>query len=139
VTLRITESICLLKRGNKVIARIDVDGLYTNGILHLCQFLQRLELQGILKISQLKLAQSEKIFESISIDTFKNMGNKKLKSLRVALLQPGTIIQNEKEIQSILSTFYDDPIQGGHTGITRTLAKIKRHYYWRNMTRHIKE
>jgi len=32
-----------------------------------------------------------------------------------------------------------DPIQGGHTGMTRTLAKIKRHYYWKNMTRHIKE
>nr|AAL90422.1 RH61266p [Drosophila melanogaster] len=67
------------------------------------------------------------------------MGNIELKSLRVALLQPVTIIKTEKEIQSILSTYHDDPIQGGHTGITRTLAKIKRHYYWKNMTRHIKE
>jgi len=129
VTLRITESTCLLKRGNKVIARIDVDDLYTNRILDLGQFFQRLDMQaGMLKISQLKLAPSEKIIESISIDSFKHMGNKKLKSLRVALLQPVTIIQNEKEIQSMMSTFSDDPIQGGHTGITRTLAKIKRHY-----------
>jgi len=29
------------------------------------------------------------------------------------------------------------PLQGGHTGIARTLAKIKRHYYWKNMTRDI--
>jgi len=50
-----------------------------------------------------------------------------------------TFKQTEKEIKSILSTFHDDPIQGGHTVITRTLAKIKRHYYWKNMTRHIKE
>jgi len=61
VTLRITESICLLKRGNKVIARIDVDDLYTNGIFNLGQFFHRLEMQAvILKISQLKLAPSKK-------------------------------------------------------------------------------
>jgi len=53
------------------------------------------------------------------------MGNEILKSLRVALLQPVTQITDEKEIQKILSTYHDDPIQGGHSGITRTLAKIK--------------
>jgi len=38
------------------------------------------------------------------------MGNKILKTLRVALLNPVT------------------------TGIAKTLAKVKRHYYWKGMT-----
>jgi len=58
----------------------------------------------------------EKIFEHVSIDNFKMMGNNILKSLRVALLNPVTVIKNIKEKEAILSTFHDDPIQGGHTG-----------------------
>ena len=97
VTLRITESKCLFKHGNKIIARIEISDLYTNGILDLGQFFQRLEKEaGILKIKQLKVAPSEKIFESVSIDYFKNMGNKVLKYLRVALLQPVIQIKDEK-------------------------------------------
>ena len=100
-----TKSTCILKHGNKVVARIDVSDLYSNGILDLGQFFQRLERQaGIFKISQLKVAPSEKIFESVSIDTFKKMGNENLKSLRVALLKPVTQIYNIKDQEAILFT-----------------------------------
>jgi len=94
---------------------------------------------GIHKISQLKVAPWENIFEHTSIDNFKLMGNKILKTLRVALLNPVTQIANLKEKEAILSTFHDDPIQGGHTGISKTLAKVKRHYYWKNMSKDITE
>jgi len=65
----------------------------------------------------------ENIFEHVSIDNFKMMGNNILKSLRV--------IENYREKEAILSTFHDDTIQGGHTGITKTFAKVQRHYYWK--------
>jgi len=81
----------------------------------------------------------ENIFELVSIDNFKIMGNNILKSLRVALLNPVNVIKINKEKEAILSTFHDDPIQGGHTGITKTLAKVQRHYYWKNMSKDIKE
>lgn len=73
------------------------------------------------------MAPSGKIFELISTETFKNMGNEFLKQIRVALLKPVTTISDDIEKEAILSTFHNDPIQGGHTGISRTLAKIKRH------------
>lgn len=140
VTLRIINSICLFKRGNKILARFEIKDLYTNGILDLGQFFQRLETEaGILKIYKLKVAPCEKIFELVSMDSFKNMGNKILKSLRVALLKPVTEIKNIKDQEALLFTYHDDPATGGHTGITKTLAKIKRHFFWKNMTRHIKE
>jgi len=120
--------ICFFKHGKKIIARYDVSDLYTNGILDLGNFFQRLEMQaGINEISQLKVASWENIFEHVSIDNFKIMGNKILNSLRVALLNPVTLIEKLKEKEAILSTFHDDPIQGGHTGITKTLAKVKRY------------
>ena len=127
VALHLKQMICYFKHGNKIIARFDVSDLYTNGLLDLGQYFQRLEMQaGIHEISQLKVAPWESIFEFTSIDIFKKMGNKELKSLRVALLKPVTIINNEKQKEAILSTFHDDPIQGGHNGITKTLAKDSR-------------
>jgi len=69
------------------------------------------------------VAPSEKIFDTISIESFKIRGNKILQSPREALLKPVILLSNnEKEKEEILFTFHDDPIQGGHTGIARTLA-----------------
>jgi len=74
------------------------------------------------------VAPSEKIFDTTSMESFKIMGNKKLQSLRVALLKPVTLLSNnDKKKEALLFTFHDDPIQGGNTGIVRTLAKTKRH------------
>jgi len=49
--------------------RQDVSDLYTNGVFDLGQFFQRLEIQaGIHKISHLKVAPWENIFDQVSID-----------------------------------------------------------------------
>jgi len=125
VTLLVNNKMCLFMHGKKITARYD---LYTNGTIDLGQFFQRLEKQaGIHKVSQLKVAPWENIFEHVSIDNFKMMGNNILKSLRAALLNPVTVIKSYKEKEAILSTFHVDPIQGGHIGITKTLAKVQRH------------
>jgi len=64
---------------------------------------------GIYKTSQLKVASWENIFEQVLIDDFKKLGNKTLKTLRVALLNPVTVIYNDNEKEAILSTFHNDP------------------------------
>jgi len=72
VTLRIIDSLCLLKHIKTVIARIDASDMYTNGILDLGQFFRRLEKEaGILNISQLRVAPSENIFDTILMESFK--------------------------------------------------------------------
>jgi len=56
------------------------------------------------------MAPWENIFKKVSIDNFKIMGNKILKALRVALLNPVTTLTNVKEKEGILSTLQDDPV-----------------------------
>jgi len=104
--------------------------LCTNGTPDIGQFFQRLELQaGKQKSTQLKVASWDNIFQNISKDKFKKKGNKILKSIRVALLNPVILITTNNEKEAILSTLQYDPIQEGHSGITKTFAKVKRHYY----------
>jgi len=62
-----------------------------------------------------------------------------LNTLRVALLSPVALKEKQDEKEAILSKFHDDPIQGGHTGITKSFAKVKRHYFWKGMIRDITE
>jgi len=48
-----------------------------------------------------------------------------------------TPITNNNKQEAILSTLHEDPIQGGHSGITKTLAKVKRYYYWKGVSKDI--
>jgi len=82
---------------------------------------------GINKISQLKMAPWENIFEHVSIDNFRRMGNKILNTLRVALLNPVALIEKQVGIEAILCKFYDDPIQGGQK--TLFLKRYDSRYY----------
>jgi len=87
VTLRVNNK-RLFKHGKKTTARYDVSDI---------QFFQGLGKQaGINKIFKLKVAPWGNIFEQVSIDNLKNMGNKIMKSLRVALLKPETVNKNRK-------------------------------------------
>jgi len=62
------------------------------------------------------MAPWENIFKKVSIDNFKIMGNKILKSFEssatqpIALLNPVTTLTNVKEKEGILSTLQDDPV-----------------------------
>lgn len=109
--------------------------LHSKGKFDLGQFFSRLNSEdGLQNIHNIKLSPSEKIFVFVSLNEFKNMSNK-VSNVKIALLTKVTKIdKNDKShINTILSKYHDDPLQGGHTGITRTLLKIKRFYYWSGM------
>ena len=89
------------------------------------------------KLNKIQIAPSELIFEFVTINLFKEMGNKILENLTVALLPKVTKLTKGKEIENVLKKYHDDPIEGGHYGVTKTLNKIKRHFYWPNITKDI--
>jgi len=75
VTLHVNNMTCFFKHGKQITTRYNVSDLFTNGILDLGQFFQGLEMQAsIYKISQLKVAPWENIFEQVSIDDLKKNG-----------------------------------------------------------------
>lgn len=138
--LKITPGRCYIKRGKSLVAYIQINDLFINEKLDLGQFFSRLEKVACKhNIVKLQVAPSEKIFEFISINEFIEMGNNKLVGIKVALLNQVTHIddKNDKTIQNIMKRYHDDPQEGGHCGISRTLRKIKRYYYWKNMTKHV--
>lgn len=77
------------------------------------------------------------IFKMCTIQEFKKTSNNILKHLQIKLIQTPTIIDNKQERENILNRFHTDELYGGHCGSKKLYAKIKEHFFWRNMTRDI--
>ena len=136
--LNLSSDHCFIKHGKEIIDKMMINEMFVKGKFDFGQFFPKLEIMANKhKVKHLVMAPNEKIFEFISINEFKNMGNNILINLRVGLLPKVTKLTKRTDINNVLQKYHDDPIQGGHYGITKTLAKIKRYYYWQNMTKDI--
>ena len=140
VKLKLSLGKCAFKHGKKVLKQFQFDDLITNEKIDYGKFFSRLEKEASnYNINLFQMSPNESIFQSLCIEKFKDLGNKHLKHLKVALLPKVKIIKNgnKDEIKNILKQYHDDPITGGHSGITRTIGKIKRYFYWHGMTKTI--
>jgi len=68
------------------------------------------------------LAPSKNTLEVISIDSFKETGY----TLRMALLKPMILIEHENDLEAMLFTNHDDPIQGHVRIVTRSVKECLR-------------
>lgn len=109
-----------------------------NGKIDLDQLFPQLEkVASKMDISRLQLSIADNLFHTKDINEFKDTGNRILKKLNIVLVPPLTKITSQSDKEKIIQKYHDDPVWGGHPGITRLLKKIRRKYHWRNMTRDI--
>lgn len=118
--------------------RIYINDLFTNEKFDLGQFFSRLdEVAGKYKIDRLQLAPNEKIFEFISIIDFKNKGNEILNQVKVALLNKVIQIDDNAKIKNILKDIMMTQLKEVTAEFIEP-PKNKKYYYWKNMTKDIK-
>lgn len=89
------------------------------------------------KINKMHIQSTDKIFEYISIENFKIIGNSILQKLTIIITNPVTHITNDDEKLAIIKQYHDDKIEGGHCGYKRLYAKIRSQYYWKDMSKSI--
>lgn len=90
-----------------------------------------------MNICELQWPMNDKIFEMCSMSDFKKACNEILVDLKIILTKSPRQIDNEEEKLSILSTYHNDPLYGGHCGQKKLYAKIRNDFYWKNLTRDI--
>lgn len=79
----------------------------------------------------------DQIFKMCTLSDFKQAANNSLTDLQINLIKTPTEINNIEERKNLLHKFHCDEIYGGHCGQKKLYAKLKDHFYWRNMTRDI--
>lgn len=77
------------------------------------------------------------MFKMCTLTEFKNASNNNLTNLQIRLITTPIIIKDKEKRQEILNKFHFDELYGGHCGSKKLYAKIKDHYFWRNMSRDI--
>ena len=100
-----------------------------------------------LNINKLALKDNDLIFSHININEFKRkfnvLQNKKkgtnsANNLRIIIYKPPIRILNKEEMLGIILENHTTPI-GGHSGVKRTICRIKQRFVWKNMNRMVKE
>lgn len=99
--------------------------LIEKGILH---YVTSKEIES----KSVAISTSDAIFNYISINDFKAIGNQILKHISIIIYKPPKVVSDQNEIQSILQHHHDTVI-GGHIGINRLYKKLKNLYYFPNM------
>lgn len=123
---------------NKIIFGVDPIEYIANGDISLERLLSRLDkLASENKINKVKWPANDKIFERVTVGTFKQACNKVLKTLTISIISPAKIITNKNEKIELIKQNHDNPIQGGHIGQKKLLAKLRTKYRWKNMEKDV--
>jgi hypothetical protein len=116
---------------------LSVNKLVDVGII-LGSFLTELDsLACKFNLNQIKLYENDTIFTKISIENFIKLANKTINNFTIIVNARAIYITDTKEKLEIIKNFHDNPLTGGHTGIKRTLSKIKSKYDWKAMHKDI--
>lgn len=130
---------CYLQKGKRILEKMNLSDTIVNGIFVLEQFFPRLEsITDNKEITKLQLSLNDEIFEIIKVSNFKNTADKYLKNLVIALTPKLIIVTADEQKKNLLEKFHDDPIFGGHPGITRMTSKLRSKYFWTGMSREIR-
>lgn len=99
-------------RSNNILFKFDI--LLTKDEQFLESFLSMLEkLASKLGIKKLKIFLNELLFNEISANKLKSVGNKILSKIQILLLNPLRTVNDTVERQKLIKQFHDDPIFGG--------------------------
>ena len=140
--LKLKNDLCTLTltNGKKNVLKINIENFIVHNKIALEQLLLRLETEvGNLGFKTIQLKKDDNIFKYISINELKNKGNIVLKKVTIVLTAATIYVHDPEEKIKILNKFHNDPILGGHAGISRLLSKIRRYYTWRNMSKDVRE
>lgn len=115
---------------------VDLKKYFVRGKLQVNALLPDLEKVGG-KFSMVEIERNDELFKHCSINEFKTIGNSLLKTLRIAILPAKIEITDPLEKTRIITQYHNDTLRGGHSGVKRTIEKIRTYYNWKNMSKMI--
>lgn len=88
-------------------------------------------------INEVQLATNDEIFKKFPADEFTKTCSTVLKKLTIALIKPVVHVRDPNEQKRILTEYHYDRLRGGHNGRNRLYAKLRAHFYWKNMSKDV--
>lgn len=94
-----------------------------------------------LGIQEIKIFTDEVLFQNVSVNKFKDLGNNRniLKELKIKLADPIENVTCEERQKELIQRYHVDPLTGGHFGATKILNKLRFHYTWKSMNAQVQD
>lgn len=90
-----------------------------------------------LNLKQLQITKDDQMFQLCTLENFILFGNKELKNLKISIIELPKTVTDSAEKMQIVKFMHEDPLYGGHTGQKKMYEKIRKNFFWRNMTKDI--
>lgn len=92
-----------------------------------------------LRINDVIIYINSAIFKYIELKVLKACAVELLKDKCIIVMRAPEFLDDNNKINEILEKFHNDPLNGGHCGMKRTLNKIKNHYKFNKMASKVKK
>lgn len=130
----------IIMNNKKQSQTIKLNNYIVNGKLNLINLLPKLEkLADNMKITKLRISLNDALFAKIELHEFKKCSMKLLKRLKVILVPVIERVLDKNRQKELISHYHNDPLEGGHPGSKRLIDKLKNKFYWKNMTKEIRQ
>lgn len=90
------------------------------------------------EIETVVISKGDCLFNYIGVSSLIKSVEHVLRNIKIVIIQEIITITDDAEKSKWMQVFHDDPLYGGHSGQSRTIAKIKSYFYWKNMDKDIK-
>jgi hypothetical protein len=108
------------------------------GVVNWKNYLLMVEAIAIkMKFKELKILNNDVIFNYITAENLIKLASKSLKNTTLIISRAPSNVNDEVERTELIRKYHDDRIQGGHTGVKRTYAKLRAKYFWKSMKKEI--
>ena len=88
-------------------------------------------------IDKVRLFSTDIIFSYFTAQEFKQVATKLLNSLIIVITVPPKVVHDKAQKDYLLEKFHNDLIVGGHPGQKRLYSKLRKSYFWKNMSRDV--
>lgn len=93
-----------------------------------------------LEIEQFKIMKNDEIFTHITKEKFLATVNENIKdNMKIILIKQQIKVDDLEERKRLIEYFHGNELFGGHFGITQVITKLKKLYYWPNMSNDIRK
>lgn len=134
-TKKIVQIVLTASLGNTKVYELDL----VNERANLTVLFSKLQDAAIkLRAKTFQIPRTDQLFQVCTLDDFKSVGNRILKTLTIAIIKPPKLVTDKTEKLELMKKFHDDPLFGGHSGQRKLHAKLKNEFYWKGMTKDIK-
>lgn len=117
--------------------KIQISKFFIRDKLQVHALLSELDRVGENLFDIVSIDRSDDLFNHTKIDDFKHVGNEKLKNIKIAITPHRIEVNNQEEQKNIIQKYHETALRGGHSGVRRTIEKIKTFYKWKNMSKQI--